>query len=274
MNQTEFQNDDSNERIQNRRRRSRKYYQRNRERILTVERERYRQNIDERRESQKVYREKNREEIRAQQQRYRQNHREICANRLKKVHHDLKIQVLSHYSGGKPVCGYCGFDDVRALSIDHVGGAGLAHRRTLSVTMYYWLRNSNYPEGYQVLCMNCQFIKRRDNRECSGKEPGKFAKYTKKYNRVKKVQVLSHYSGKKLCCCRCGFDELPALSIDHVSGNGAQHARQIGIPQVRLYDWLRDQSYPEGFQVLCMNCQFIKRNENREYRTAKRIDGA
>jgi len=77
-----------------------------------------------------------------------------------------KFEVFSHYSGGDPVCARCGFDDIRALSIDHINNDGNKHRREArpkrtraGVGFYEWLRKNNYPEGFQVLCMNCQFIK-------------------------------------------------------------------------------------------------------------------
>jgi len=76
----------------------------------------------------------------------------------------LKKEVLTHYGNGKLACVKCGFNDIRALTIDHISGGGNAHRRQLSTgkqggaNFYRWLRQNNYPRGYQVLCMNCQFI--------------------------------------------------------------------------------------------------------------------
>jgi hypothetical protein len=40
------------------------------------------------------------------------------------------------------------------------------------------------------------------------------------------------------------------LAIDHVAGRRPD-ARHHGI---RLHRWLRDQGYPQGFRVLCHNC--------------------
>ncbi len=45
-------------------------------------------------------------------------------------------------------------------------GQGNQHRRLVagkvSACLYQWLKNNGFPEGYQVLCMNCQFIKRAE----------------------------------------------------------------------------------------------------------------
>lgn len=77
-----------------------------------------------------------------------------------------------------------------------------------------------------------------------------------------KHEVLAHYSGDPPKCQRCGFQDIRALSVGHIRGNGKKHRMQIG--QLNLHEWLKRQGYPEGFQVLCMNCQWIKRVENNE----------
>lgn len=76
----------------------------------------------------------------------------------------LKEEVLTHYGGGKLACIKCGFDDLRALSLDHIYGGG-NKEKSRGITAYYKLKRKDYPEGYQTLCMNCQFIKRHVNRE-------------------------------------------------------------------------------------------------------------
>jgi hypothetical protein len=48
------------------------------------------------------------------------------------------------------------------LVIDHVFGGGNSHRRELGYSgspFYYWLVKHGYPDGYQVLCHNCNFAK-------------------------------------------------------------------------------------------------------------------
>ena len=81
-----------------------------------------------------------------------------------------KVTTLTHYSKGcKPECVSCGFDDVRALSIDHIEGGGSKERRTnprlIGQSIYLYLKRMGFPDGYQTLCMNCQFIKRVENNE-------------------------------------------------------------------------------------------------------------
>jgi len=81
-----------------------------------------------------------------------------------------------------------------------------------------------------------------------------------------KEEVFRHYS-PSLICQNCGFADLRALSIDHVSGGGGSHRRAIGRERggTLFYEWLKHNGYPIGYQVLCMNCQFIKRIESKEF---------
>ena len=73
---------------------------------------------------------------------------------------ELKAKVLTYYGRGKLSCLVCGFDDMRALTIDHIEGGGREHRRKEKIgNMYQWLVEQSYPTGYQTLCMNCNFIK-------------------------------------------------------------------------------------------------------------------
>jgi len=81
-------------------------------------------------------------------------------------------------------------------------------------------------------------------------------------NRLLKVTVIGKYS-PSLSCSRCGFSDMRALSIDHINGGGTRHHAIVGHGTV-FYQWLQKNNCPEGFQVLCMNCQWIKRQERNE----------
>lgn len=70
--------------------------------------------------------------------------------------------------------------------------------------------------------------------------------------RAKREHILQHYGGQ--CCC-CGEARYEFLAIDHLEGGGNQHRKQIGN---KIYRWLRRNNLPEGFQVLCHNCNMAK----------------
>lgn len=81
-----------------------------------------------------------------------------CRNLNKQSMDRLKLEVLDAYGGRECVC--CGETIVEFLTIDHINGDGGKHRKEVNGSMYIWLRKNNYPEGFQVLCMNCNFGKR------------------------------------------------------------------------------------------------------------------
>jgi hypothetical protein len=77
----------------------------------------------------------------------------------------LKKEVFAIW-GGK--CVRCGFKDKRALQIDHKFGGGTAEKRALG--NYRLLQKVlNDPSDYQLLCANCNWIKRHQRGEHRGK---------------------------------------------------------------------------------------------------------
>ena len=61
--------------------------------------------------------------------------------------------------------------------------------------------------------------------------------------------------------------DVRALTLDHIYGNGKNHREKYGLKSGReTYQWIKNNHFPEGFQVLCRNCQQIKRIENNEWR--------
>ena len=71
---------------------------------------------------------------------------------------EQKSQALAAYGGA--ICACCGETEHAFLTIDHVGGGGRQHRAEIRTSLYRWLRLNNYPSGFRVLCMNCNFATR------------------------------------------------------------------------------------------------------------------
>lgn len=75
-----------------------------------------------------------------------------------------------------------------------------------------------------------------------------------------KAQVFDAYGGY-VCNC-CGETEPTFLTIDHVNNDGNEHRRQLagknGTIGNQMYRWLIDNGFPEGFQILCYNCNIGK----------------
>ncbi len=94
----------------------------------------------------------------------------------------------------------------------------------------------------------------------------------KEHNERLKIEVLTHYGNGKFACVKCGENRFPCLSIDHIEGNGAEHRLSSkGMMGSKIYRWLKANNYPEGYQTLCMNCQWVKKYENKEYSKGRPI---
>lgn len=61
-------------------------------------------------------------------------------------------------------------------------------------------------------------------------------------------------------CVRCSFSDPRTLQIDHRNGGGSRERAKIG--QHGIYR--RVLRHPEDYQLLCANCNWIKRYENGE----------
>src|SRR6266404_2437396 len=63
-------------------------------------------------------------------------------------------------------------------------------------------------------------------------------------------------------CCICGFTDWRALQIDHIYGGGLQEIRSAGHSTYIRFKRVLDN--PENYQLVCANCNWIKRYENNE----------
>lgn len=80
-------------------------------------------------------------------------HRSILRRRRQRI----RVEVLEAY-GNKCVC--CGEATPEFLTMDHIHGGGVRHRKELAnhggVEFYYWLKKKGFPRGdYRILCYNC-----------------------------------------------------------------------------------------------------------------------
>jgi hypothetical protein len=103
----------------------------------------------------------NRESLKSWSRECYHNNKEAISKRRKAQREAYRLKVIEHL-GGK--CKRCGFDDIRALQIDHTNGGGIKDRAGL---MYgFWKKVFLDTSGkYQLLCANCNVIKRIENGE-------------------------------------------------------------------------------------------------------------
>ena len=118
-------------------------------------------------------------------------------------------------------------------------------------------------------CIKCQakltnenwlaYLKPRSNYVCTpcfrnyGKnyhksDPDYSKKQVRRY-RSRKSAVIHAYGDK---CAQCGEDDYYRLTIDHISGGGNAHRKEI---TTNIYDYLYNNLVDkDGYQVLCYSC--------------------
>ena len=73
----------------------------------------------------------------------------------------LRKEILKAFGGR---CAKCGFADSRALQLDHIGGGG--RRMRISKGQHGVYRYAlKYRDKFQLLCANCNSIKKFENGE-------------------------------------------------------------------------------------------------------------
>ena len=90
------------------------------------------------------------------------------AARMRKYRNNLRKQIFNKFNN---ICFKCGFNDWRALQIDHIKGNGAEERKKFgNTTVYFYnyllsLSDEELHKKYQCLCANCNWIKRYENKE-------------------------------------------------------------------------------------------------------------
>jgi len=116
----------------------------------------------------------NRDKALLRQRKYRKAHKVVLKNKkhewyerrkkdIRQRDRLLRLRVLEKL-GGK--CAKCGFSDLRALQVDHVQNNGYEERKQLHWRKYYKiilnLTDEELKRNYQLLCANCNWIRKYD----------------------------------------------------------------------------------------------------------------
>lgn len=182
---------------------------------------------------------------------------------MRRYNHKLRREIISYYSIGGFGC-KCGVIDVDLLVIDHIDDTGAEHRRSLNIQggkkLYTWIKQNNFPSGFQTLCWNCNLKKML----LKNIEKHKNKRVVKEHRHMQrmKYEIFNKYSDEEIKCKCCGITDIDVLTIDHVNNNGIEH-RSIGIVGNMLYKWLKKNGFPSGYQVLCLNDNIKKEIERR-----------
>ena len=93
-----------------------------------------------------------------------------------KYKQSIKLRLIELYGSR---CCKCGYGDSRALQLDHINGATVhqKHYRRGGNGLYFLVLNGLVPKtDYQLLCANCNWIKRYEAKETWKNPHGKIGK--------------------------------------------------------------------------------------------------
>jgi len=98
--------------------------------------------------------------------------RDSSLSRAKVIHQKIRTEIIDLLGGkcSNPNCAVIGgMTDIRCLQIDHVNGGGNKEAKRFSAGSIYYKHIleaiKNGSKNYQLLCANCNWIKRCENRE-------------------------------------------------------------------------------------------------------------
>lgn len=129
------------------------------------------------READKKWRTENVEKVREIHRRHYLKRKEKAIETSKKTYHNDRDKIFEILG---MICIRCGFNDRRALQIDHIEGGGNMERKYLTSRGSNYLKfvlediTENKDKNYQILCANCNWIKRSENKEI-GNRYGSYA---------------------------------------------------------------------------------------------------
>ncbi len=87
--------------------------------------------------------------------------------------------------------------------------------------------------------------------------------YGREYQAKNRDQAIEALGGK---CVRCGMSDSRCLQFDHINGGGTQDNKNTSA--YARYKFIKENvaEAKKKFQILCANCNWIKRSENGEVR--------
>ena len=129
----------------------------------------------------------------------------------------------------------------------------LKHREKIIERSRLWRRNN--PESLKRYRGTRRTYNLKYQRETENANSRKFYKN-------KRQELIDILGGK---CIRCGFSDIRALQFDHINGGGIKELKLMGGMIKMVCHYLK---HPEeiktNIQLLCSNCNWIKRHENNE----------
>ena len=114
--------------------------------------------------------------------------------------------------------------------------------------------------------MSAYYLKNKEKMDVCSKQYYKEHGNPYSNEKSKKCRLsIIKYLGKK--CVKCGFKDIRALQLDHIKGGGNQEVK-MRKGMVRVYRYYAEHldEVDSHLQVLCANCNWIKRYVKKEVR--------
>ena len=120
------------------------------------------------------------------------------------------------------------------------------------------------------ICWKCYDKKRyRTNpkvKECRDRyrlnNPQKIKESQRKYHQKNREKLFDLLGNK---CVKCGFSDKKALQIDHINGGGRRERIKYNTKDFHKVVLNSLKKRENKYQILCANCNWIKRYEKREW---------
>jgi len=135
-----------------------------------------------------------------------------------------------------------------------------------------------------ITCANCKQLKRYWARDlCSrcyvaslraaDRQYYKRGLLDSKQRSQRNRQTLIQLLGGKCACNEpdcwhkglCGIDDIRLLQFDHILGGGSREDEEMGTPAMYLYYLKHLEEAKRKLQLLCANCNWLKRYRYREF---------
>ena len=120
------------------------------------------------------------------------------------------------------------------------------------------MSSESYKKWYEKNKEAARKSKRENMRRYRAESPEKYNAQSvaaKKRERERLYEMYGHV------CAMCWFEDKRALTLDHKNNNGNEERAELG--ERGVYRKAKAAHRPDEYQILCMNCQFIKRTEDR-----------
>lgn len=113
-----------------------------------------------------------------------------------------------------------------------------------------------HKEWYQRNKESLRPYKAENMRRYRAANPDKYRNQSRDSKRLLRARILERFGA---VCVRCGFSDVRAITLDHKNNNGAMERKQLG--ERGVHRRALQSEHCHEYQMLCMNCQFIKRAE-------------